>query len=357
MTAQIHDADGHLIEQDTELFEYLDAPYRGNRALLGYPFFPAPDGYQRGAILARLGIHDRGEFNADVWRGFLDEVGLASTVMYPTLGLTVGMIQDPAWAVAVCRAYNSWFHDKFHRVDRRLRAAALVPLQDVPAAVEELRRAVTELGAVAVVLPANSADMGLRHGLGHPSLWPLYAEAERLDVPIAVHGAPSLNLGLNAFTRFAMTQALEHPIAQMIQMTSLVMEGVFERFPRLRAAFLEAGLGWVPYMMDRLDRSYEVWSSAQYKEFPEWLKRRPSEYIASGRLYFTCEGDASSLPGFIERLGHRGLLYASDFPHETNVARAHHELAELHALPGLSDEDRTDILSANAVRFYGGRTA
>ena len=57
----------------------------------------------------------------------------------------------------------------------------------------------------------------MRLALGHPEFWPIYEEAERLNIPVATHGAPSMNLGINSFTHFAMTGALEHPIAQMIQ--------------------------------------------------------------------------------------------------------------------------------------------
>ena len=57
LKGNILDADGHLIERDDELFEYLEPPYKGNNTLLGFPFFPTLDGYQRGAIIARLGIH------------------------------------------------------------------------------------------------------------------------------------------------------------------------------------------------------------------------------------------------------------------------------------------------------------
>src|SRR5207244_9201172 len=153
-----------------------------------------------------------------------------------------------------------------------------IPLQDVPEAVKELRRRWTGLGMRVLVLTANNAELGVRQALGHQSFWPIYEEAERLDVPLAIHGAPSFNLGINFFTRFALTHALEHPLAQMIQLSSMVMEGVFEKFPRLRVAYLEAGAGWVPYMMDRLDRSYEVWAGARYREFSEWLKRKTSEY-------------------------------------------------------------------------------
>jgi uncharacterized protein len=350
------DADGHLIERDEELLEYMEAPYRGNNTLLGFPFFPTLDGYQRGAILARLGIHKGYTINAKAWIDFLDGTGIESTVLYPTAGLAFGMIQDPTWAVPLARAYNNWFTDKFHKVSpQRLRAVALVPIQDVPEAVKELRRAVNELGMVGAVLGANSAELGVRKPLGHPDFWPLYEEAERLDVPIALHGAPSASLGINFFNRFAQTHALEHPIAQIIQLTSMVMEGVFERFPKLRVAYLEAGAGWVPYIMDRLDRSYEVWSGKKYKEFSDWLKKKPSEYIRSGRVYFNCEGGEITLPYALKRIGHQAVLFASDFPHETNIERAKHEIEELMNHAELNDEAKQAIFHDNIVRFYGSR--
>ncbi|MSQ72264.1 MAG: amidohydrolase [Betaproteobacteria bacterium] len=349
------DADGHLIERDEDLYEYLDPPYAGTEAMLGFPFFPTLDGYHRGALTARLKIHKKYVITAQVWLDFLDATGIESTVLYPTNGLAFHTVQDPAWAVALARAYNNWFTDRFHRVSTRLQAMALVPVQNMPEAVKELRRAVTELGMVGAVLSANSGDVGVRKPLGHPDFWPLYEEAERLDVPIALHGAPSTNIGINFFTQFAETHALEHPIAQTIQLTSMVMGGVFERFPRLRVAYLEAGAGWVPYIMDRLDRSYEIWATAEYKEFSEWLRRKPSEYIRSGQIYFSCEAGEITLPYAIQRVGHQALLFASDFPHETNIERAQHEIKELLEHPALSDEAKQGIFRDNIARFYGSR--
>ena len=355
LNGKILDADGHIIERDAELFEYLEPPYSGNETMLGFPFFPTLDGYQRGAILSRLGIHKDYTITAKTWLEFLDGVGIESTVLYPTAGLAFGIVQDPTWATALARAYNNWFTDRFYRVSSRLRGVALIPLQDVGEAVKELRRAVTELGMMGAVLTANNAELGIRKPFGHPDFWPVYEEAERLDVPLAVHGAPSFNLGINFFTKFALTHALEHPLAQIIQLTSMVMEGVFERFPRLRVAYLEAGAGWVPYIMDRLDRSYEVWAGAKYHEFSEWLKRKPSEYIGSGQLYFSCEGGEQSLVNAVERIGHQTLLFASDFPHETNIQRAKHEIEELLERSDLSDEAKQGIFRDNIVRFYGQR--
>jgi uncharacterized protein len=349
---RILDGDGHVIERDAEIFDYLESPYAGNTTLLGYPFFPALDGYNRGAVMARLGIHQSYEITPQLWLDTLDKVGLESTVLYPTAGLAFTMIQDPEWATALARAYNNWFADRYYGLSKRLRGVALIPLQCVPEAVKELRRAVTELGMVGVVLPANDADLGIRKGLGHPDFWPVYEEAERLGVPLATHGAPSMNLGINSFNRFAMTIALEHPIAQMVQVTSFIMEGVLDRFPHLRVGFLEAGTGWVPYMMDRLDRSYEVFNRGGRREFSEHLKRKPSEHFASGRMYFSCEGGEPSLRELVARIGHKTLLFASDFPHEANVEHAMHELEELMERDDLSADAKSGIFCDNIEAFY-----
>jgi len=356
MKAQIDysviDADGHVIESDAELREYLEEPYRKNIPVTGFPFFPTLDGFQRGAILARTGIYKDYNITSQTWVDFLDQVGIESTVLYPTAGLAHGLIQDADWAVAIARGYNNWLHDRYYRFNPRLRGVALLPIQDVPEAVKELRRAVTELHMVGGLLTANGGDLGVRKPLGDQEFWPIYEEAERLNCPLAIHGAPSIGLGLNFFRRFAPVHCLEHPFAQMIQITSMVFEGVFERFQKLRVAYLEAGTGWVPFMMDRLDRGYEVWVGSEYKEYSPELRRRPSEYIRSNRIFFSCEGGEESLAYAVQRLGTEVLLFASDFPHENNIPRAKHEIEEMLERPDLTAEDKRRILRDNVQRFY-----
>lgn len=349
---RVLDADGHVIERDRDLFEYLDPPYAKAPTVLGYPFFPTLDGYNRGAFLARMGLYESYDITAQVWIDALDKAGLESTVLYPTSGLSVASIQDPAWAVAVTRAYNSWFADKFHGKSKRLRGMALLPLQSVPDAVKELRRAVTELGAVGAVLAANSGDIGVRNALGHPDFWPIYEEAERLNVPIATHGGASLNLGFNFFTHFAMTAVMEHPVAQMLQLTSFVLEGVFDRFKTLRVGFLEAGTGWVPFMIDRLDRYYDGMNRNGYREYSAAAVTRPSDVFKLGRIYFTCEGGERSLSGLVDRIGAKTLMFASDFPHESNIERAMSEMEEMMERDDVSDEAKRGIFCDNIEAFY-----
>ncbi len=350
--SRILDGDGHVVERDRDLYEYLEAPYR-SETVLGYPFFPTLDGFQRGAFLARMGIHSTYDITPQLWLDSLDRCGIESTVLYPTAGLGSAMIQDKDWAVAVTRAYNDWFHHTFYKRSKRLRGVALLPIQDVGEAVKELRRAVTDLGVVAAVLPSNDADTGVRRGLGHPDFWPLYEEAERLDVPISIHGGASMNLGLNSFKHIAMTVALEHPITQMIQLTSFMLEGVFDRFKKLRVGFLEAGTGWVPYMIDRLDRSYSVMQRDGHREFSDALKTLPSEHFSGGRIYFSCEGGEPSMRNLIQRIGHRTIMFASDYPHETNMEHAMEEVEELLERDDLSEEAKRGIFCDNIEAFYG----
>ncbi len=351
---RIVDADGHVVEDDSVLVDFLEEPYRANSMVTRFPFFPTLDGMQRGAIAARLGIRNVDVYRPSAWIDFLDQVGIESTVLYPTAGLSYSLIQDPSWATSLGRAYNQWFYETHYQFSSRLRQVALVPLQDVAEAVKETRRAVTELNAAGILLPATGGDLGVRRPLGHQDFWPVYEAAQDLNVPVAVHGAPGQGLGMNFFTNFASIQSLEHPLPLMVQLTSMVFEGVFERFPRLRVAFLEAGVGWVPYMMDRLDRSYEIWAGRGETEFSEWVKKRPSEYITNGNVYFSAEGDEEGIGYAIKRLGPDVVLYASDFPHETNAERAIHEIDELLERENeLPEGTIQKILSENVDRFYG----
>jgi predicted TIM-barrel fold metal-dependent hydrolase len=344
----IIDGDGHVVEHDAELLEFLEEPYRSGDNMLNFPFFPSLDGFHRGLGSARSG-KKKGHIDAAAWLGFLDEVGIDSTVLYPTAGLGYGLIQDPHWAAVLARGYNNWIHTRYQCLSPRLRGVALIPLQDPPEAVKELRRAVTELGAVGALLPANGGDTGLRKPFGHPDYWPIYAEAEALDCPIAVHGAPSNGLGLDAFTDLYAVAALEHPLPLMIQLTSMVFGGVFQRFPRLRVAYLEAGAGWVPYMMDRLDR---LWGVGRYAD-TTGRAERPSDLLRGGRVFFSCEGGEESLRYAIERIGEDTVLYASDFPHETDVPRAHREIEEMLERADISLEVKRKIFKDNVIRLYG----
>src|SRR5204863_4304223 len=274
MAMTVLDADGHVTESYEQIAKYLDEPYR--RRPLTFPLYTA-DGWDRRLVDK---FHDWAG-NAEQWLRALDKGGMELAVLYPTLGLFMSFLKDRAWAVALCRAYNSFMHEEFTKKSPRLKAVALLPLQDPEAAAKELRRAVRELGAVGAMLAADGS-----HVLGDARFAPIYEEAEKLDVMLGVHASGSHlgGGGLELFPAFIQTHTCSHAFGQMRQLTSLVLEGVPERFPKLRLAFLEAGCGWAPYWIERMDEEYAKRAS----EAPA-LKKKPSDYVRAGKIYFSCE--------------------------------------------------------------------
>jgi predicted TIM-barrel fold metal-dependent hydrolase len=127
---------------------------------------------------------------------------------------------------------------------------------------------------------------------------------------------------------------------------STIFDGVPARFPTLRLAYLEAGCGWIPYFVQRMDEEFE---KRGHLEAPA-LTKLPSEYIRSGNVYVSCEGDEVLLPQAIEYLGAGQILYASDFPHwDHSYPKSLKELADR---PDVTDEHKRKVFSENPRRLY-----
>jgi len=344
---RIIDADGHVMELDDQLQEYIGSPYKDLEWHRSYSFWPGltMDGYLR-ALRKPGGWAGGGTGpNAQHWIDFLDKNKIELTVLYPTQGLTHGAIQDRDWAVTLARAYNDWLHDRFMRVSPRLVGVALLPVQDIGEAVKELRRCVTELGMVGGVLP--SVIVGGRL-LGGPEFHPLWEEAQRLDVPISPHGGLSFpNLGLDMAGNFTVAHCLEHPFAQMRQLVSMIFEGVFELFPQFRFAILECGIGWVPYMMDRMDEELE-----RKGQYSPRCKLKPSEYLRRGNIFFTAEVDETVLPLAAQVLPEEAIIWASDYPHERDQWDFSQDIPNLIGRKDISDQLKQKIFFDNPLRFY-----
>ena len=226
------DADGHVLETDAELEQYFEGSYKGHKRSGVFSIFPSLDGWPRGFV---RGLEKINRTGADNWIQFIEGSKIDAAVLYPTAGLSLGLIQDPDWACVVARTYNNWLHDRYCKVDPRLKGVALLPVHDPQEAAIELRHAVKEQGMVAGLLPAVTM---LNKGYGHRDFHPIYKEAQELNVPLTVHGAVSRGLGFDFLQTMSMIHTLEHPIAQMIQLTSIVLDGVFDLFPKLRIGFL-----------------------------------------------------------------------------------------------------------------------
>ena len=332
----ILDADGHVTESQEQVSKYLDD--RHKRRPQNFSFYPW-DGWDR-RLLGTLGD---AAGNADTWLRALDKGGMELTVLYPTLGLFMSFLRDKEWAVALCKAYNTMLHEEFIKVSPRLKAVALLPVQEPAACGPELRRAVKELGLSGGMLPADGT-----HLLGDAAYDGVYAEAERLGVPLGVHASGSHlgGAGVDMFPRFIQAHTCSHAFGQMRQITSMIFEGVPERFPKLKIAYLEAGCGWAPYWMERMDDEY----AKRAVEAPA-LKKEPSAYCRSGNIFFSCEADEWLLPQALKLVGEDQIVYASDFPHWDNSYPG--SIDEIRMRGDITEAQKQKVLGDNCRRLYG----
>ena len=333
------DSDGHVMENEGELNEFLEAPFN-NRYLTYRQLLPTLDSFHTPNGLARR----PGTFDPTVgperWVEFLERTATDYTVLYPTQGLSYGHVMFPNWALGYARTYNNWLYERYLKFSSRLKGVALIPMQDIPSAVAELRRAVKELGMLGAMIPSN----GLTRHVSAKEYWPIYEEAERLDCVVAVHGGSYINLGFNTFTVFPATRALGMPFPLAIAATGMIVDGVLDAFPKLRVGFLEGGTAWIPLVMDRLERESEYGGLS--------IKRKPEDYFRSGRIFIGCEGNEKALAYAVERVGPEPFMFASDFPHEIPLENCMEEINEILGRKDLKEEDKTAILGDNARRFY-----
>jgi predicted TIM-barrel fold metal-dependent hydrolase len=327
------DSDGHIREAIDELRGLLPQQWRQRGLSSG-------DTYDR-SLGGTLGQRPRGP---DDQLAAMDRDGVDVAVLYPTACLGVARIPDHPFAEAVARAYNDWTYS-FCQVDpKRLKFAALISPQDVEASVRGIRHA-AELKAVAIML-GTPVDRG--QDWGDPSWDPIWTAAQEHDLGIAIHtGAVPGTAGVDRFSGFIGAHAVAHPFEQMIAVCGLVVGGVLEKFPRLRVAFLESGVGWLPYWLDRLDEEVEKRGAVE----APWLKAAPSEYVLSGRCFFGVECGEKTVADAVRSIGDECLLFSTDYPHWDGDWPRTVRIALTRE--DLSDSTKRKMLHDNALRFYG----
>jgi uncharacterized protein len=350
----IIDGDGHVIEDYSQMIRYMPKPYQEKfETHTFYNLFPPLD------HLHSSNLHDfqPGAFNKvgpDGWVDFLEDVGIETTVLYTTLGLSVGKIVSRDWAIDVARAYNDWLYHTYMQRSPRFKGMGLVPLQEPSAAVEELRRIVKELGMCGAMLPST----GIQANLGDQRYWPIYEEADRLGCAIGIHGGAHENMGLDDLTPYAPVHALGHPFGQMISFGGMVFNGVFDKFPNVKFGFMEGGVAWLLMCLERFDRSWET--HIQQDPRKRFLELKPKEkiheyiqrHIDAGRIFVGCEGEEPDIAYAIRRVGNKPFVFSSDYPHEVNNEFCKHEISEFLENQEISDSDKAAFLHGNARRFY-----
>ncbi len=275
----------------------------------------------------------------------LDSEGIDVQVLYGALSLGVTTFVDKGLAEDFCRTYNDWLIQVCSTAPKRLKAASIVPLQDVAMSVKELERAYG-LGAVAVTVPPVVGELNL----DAPELEPFFEAAAHLEIAVAIHSAPGMNVplpGAERFDNYAQVHCLSFPVDQMVALTALAMGGVLDHYPSLRVVFLESGIGWVPYYLARMEEHREKRS-----DMLKGMKSHPREYLVRGQCFFSFECEDPFLEAYIDHLGYESLVFSSDYPHwDCEFPGTMSHFAKI-AEP-LSKDAITAVAGGNAMRLYG----
>ena len=239
--------------------------------------------------------------------------GIDIAVLFPTAGLSflARDNMDPQFSAAICRAYNDWIHEFVQHSPDQLKMAAMLPMHDVNLACAELLRCVNEYGAVGAFVRPNY----LNGRYWHSNYWdPLYSLLQELDVPMCFHeGTGSYystiepRFGENRFMRHVASHSTEMQLA----LIALMLGGMFEFYPKLRVAFLEAQSWWVPGLLGRIE-----WDMRQHADSDApYLKLTPFEYWQRN-CFSAIESGEKEVGSVVELLGGAdNICVSSDFPH------------------------------------------
>lgn len=356
MATRVIDGDGHVIEKPEQIIKMMPSPY--SERVWPSQLFPPLD-HHHSAFLVDLPPNSFRDVDAQGWVDFMDFANFESAIVYPTWALAVGKYVEPHFARAATRAYNDWLHEYYTGPQNRIKGIGIIPMIDIGFAVEEMHRVVEEYGFVGAMLPSNI----VKGTLGSPEFHPIYAAAEKLGCALAVHGGAHDNFGMNDFNNFAGYHAVGHAHGMVVSLTSMLFNGVFDKFPGLRIGFLEGGLAWIFMVLERCAGSYEAFKP--YDPQGEMLKLQGDEtmreyilrHLREGRIYIGIEGDEPEIAYAVSQFGSEPLLFSSDFPHEVNEETIQAELGELEQNAGLSILDKENILRNGAQRLYGLKEA
>ncbi|QLC35384.1 amidohydrolase (plasmid) [Halarchaeum sp. CBA1220] len=339
------DTDVHITVEEDALAPYLDEPHRSSITDSPHPVFPSSSWDQR--MGGKIDDHFSTFTGPEDVREFQTEFDID----YPIINTfePLGKFSQPDFAVSLMRAYNDLLLDVFLD-DYDFLGLAAVATQRPEAAADEIERMAAEDQIVGVYLGTS----GEYPPLGDPSNDPIYRAAEDNDLPVVFHGNgdefvfdfPHHNKGFNNYFE---VQTLGHPWQQMATMSSLIGEGVPAKFPDLDFVFLEAGIGWVPYMMHRMNKIYRMRRS----EVP-LLEQSPEEYLRE-QFYVGSQPlgeptDPEEMRRMIETLGADMLMFATDYPHWDFD---HLEELDKYLRHYFSDAERQKILHDTPVEAFG----
>ena len=264
-------------------------------------------------------------------------------VVFPTPMLFIGMHPQREMEVFLSRAYNRWLTKNILPADKGIVTLVVLPFNTPDAAIKMVEEYANVPGVIGFCVTST------RYKPVHANEYmDLYRAIEESGKPIAFHaGYHWQDPSLATCNTFLGMHSLGFTWCNIVHMTNWVLNGIPERFPKLKSIWVESGLSWVPFLMQRLDDQYLMRQS----EAP-LLKKMPSEYMSSENFFYSCQpmekSNLKALECTFEMINAKDqLLYSSDWPHfdfdSPNV---------IFDLPFIDEQSKKNILGLNAAKLF-----
>lgn len=346
------DTDVHVYDLPKDLLPYIDMPWlvslehvKNQTGTYIPAFAPGASGSSFGP--AWPSSHEAGRIvlTPEAMREELDNISVDIGILFPNNLLKIALITDDAYAAALGRAYNAWLADVWCRPEQGMVGCLVACPQAPEDTAAEIERYADHPGMVGVYLPSAAADPLW----GHRKYDPIFRAAEKADFPVLLHSVgivhPAYPFNTQVFGNVFGRHTTSHTFSMMANLVDMVTTGVPERFPKLRIAFTEAGIAWVPFLGMRMDRIYRD----RPHEAP-LLTKPPSRYLKD--FYYATQPieepqNLRDLVTLVELFdGEDRTMFASDWPH--------HDFDHPNKIfqAPFSDDAKRKIFGGNALRLF-----
>jgi predicted TIM-barrel fold metal-dependent hydrolase len=355
----IADVDGHHYEVASfaQICDYIEDPVMRDQAkyqgfgIGGITTATGGGGYQNllGRVTRRTGGNPNEKTPASPHRDvtltkrWMDALGVDVVCLFPTPMLTIGLTPRPDVENALARAYNRWLVETVLAQEPRIRSTLYLPLNDPEGTYKMVKDFAGKKGVVGftIVSPRYKA-------IYDNAYMKTYALLEEAGLPLVFHSAYAWggDKSLELCNKFMAVHALGFTWFNILHMTNWLVNGLPERFPKLKVCWVESGLAWLPFLMQRLDNEWMMRSS----EVP-LLKRKPSDYMRE-MFYSTQPMEMVNNKEALELTfkminAETQLMYSSDYPHwDMDLP------STIYDLPFLSESAKRNILGGNAKRVF-----
>nr|WP_216665341.1 amidohydrolase family protein [Pseudoruegeria sp. HB172150] len=276
-------------------------------------------------------------------RRAMEAMSVDYTILFPVSMLLLGTHPQAHMEVQLGDAYNRWLTEYLIPQDSRLKTLIYLPFNSPDAAYRTAEKFADKPGVIGFCVTS------IRHAGVHENAYmPLYRLIEETGKPIAFHAAYHwTDPSLKTIPTFLGMHSLSFVWCNMVHMTNWILQGIPERFPALKSIWVESGLAWIPFLMQRLDDQYMMRQS----EAP-LLKRMPSDYMRENCWYSSQpmeRGNLEALELTMKMINaETQLLYSSDWPHFDFDTPG-----SIFNLPFVSEQAKRNILGLNAARLFG----